>query len=59
VGANTIAAAVRAGCADVDAVGRKLKAGTNCGSCRPEIGKLIAASQSSAGAVAARTLKAS
>jgi assimilatory nitrate reductase catalytic subunit len=43
VGANTIRAAVRGGCATVDAVGQQLKAGTNCGSCRPEIRKLIAA----------------
>ncbi len=32
-----IEAAVRDGAADVDAVGAALKAGTNCGSCRPEI----------------------
>ena len=44
VGANVIRGAIHAGCATVDAVGRKLKAGTNCGSCRPEIAKLIAAS---------------
>jgi assimilatory nitrate reductase catalytic subunit len=43
VGANTIAEAVRGGCDSIDAVGRKLRAGTNCGSCRPEIGKLVAA----------------
>jgi assimilatory nitrate reductase catalytic subunit len=43
VGANTIGAAIKSGCASVAAVGEKLKAGTNCGSCRPEIAKLIAA----------------
>jgi assimilatory nitrate reductase catalytic subunit len=43
VGANTIRAAVRGGCASVEAVGQQLKAGTNCGSCRPEIRKLIVA----------------
>jgi len=41
VGANAIDEAVREGCADVSAVGRRLKAGTNCGSCRPEIQRLI------------------
>ncbi|WP_275429676.1 (2Fe-2S)-binding protein [Serratia marcescens] len=34
-------AAIAGGACDVDAVGRALKAGTNCGSCRPEIKKLI------------------
>jgi assimilatory nitrate reductase catalytic subunit len=43
VGTHTIAAAIRGGCDSVEAVGRKLRAGTNCGSCRPEIGKLVAA----------------
>jgi assimilatory nitrate reductase catalytic subunit len=43
VGANTIRGAIAAGCHSVDAVGAKLKAGTNCGSCRPEITRLIAA----------------
>ncbi|MEO6079024.1 MAG: molybdopterin-dependent oxidoreductase [Steroidobacteraceae bacterium] len=45
VGANTIRLAIAAGCATVDAVGKKLKAGTNCGSCRPEITKLVAATR--------------
>jgi assimilatory nitrate reductase catalytic subunit len=42
VGANTIRLAIAGGCATVDAVGGKLRAGTNCGSCRPEIARLIA-----------------
>jgi len=42
VGANTIRAAIQGGCSSVAAVGQCLKAGTNCGSCRPEIGRLIA-----------------
>jgi assimilatory nitrate reductase catalytic subunit len=46
VGANIIRGAIAAGCATADAVGSKLKAGTNCGSCRPEIAKIIAASRS-------------
>lgn len=42
VGVNQIADAVRSGgCASVDAVGAALGAGTNCGSCRAEIQKLI------------------
>jgi assimilatory nitrate reductase catalytic subunit len=38
---STIAAAIEAGCDDVSAVGCKTKAGTNCGSCRPEINALL------------------
>ncbi len=44
VGANTIRAVIADGCASLDAVGSRLKAGSNCGSCRPEIAKLLAAS---------------
>jgi assimilatory nitrate reductase catalytic subunit len=43
VGINTIRDAISAGCHSVDAVGARVKAGTNCGSCRPEIAKLVAA----------------
>jgi assimilatory nitrate reductase catalytic subunit len=38
---DTIAAAIAGGCGTVEAVGDQLKAGTNCGSCRPEIKALI------------------
>ena len=42
VGFNQIAAAVTEGrCMSVAAVGEALKAGTNCGSCRPEIGRIV------------------
>ena len=42
VGINTIAAAVtRHGCTTVEAVGAFTTAGTNCGSCRAEIGEII------------------
>ncbi|UVF21741.1 molybdopterin-dependent oxidoreductase [Microvirga terrae] len=41
VGANQIAAAVENGAASVEAVGEALRAGTNCGSCRVEIRRLI------------------
>jgi assimilatory nitrate reductase catalytic subunit len=43
VGSKTIAAAAQAGADTVDAVGAATGAGTNCGSCRPEIARLIAA----------------
>jgi assimilatory nitrate reductase catalytic subunit len=43
VGARTIAAAAQAGADTVDAIGAATGAGTNCGSCRPEIARLIAA----------------
>jgi len=46
VGVNQIAAAVvQGGCGTVEAVGVALQAGTNCGSCRSEIRKLIDASR--------------
>jgi assimilatory nitrate reductase catalytic subunit len=38
---ETIAASVRDGARNVEAVGAALKAGTNCGSCRPEINRVI------------------
>ena len=41
VGANEIARAAEAGAHDVDAIGDVLKAGTNCGSCRSEIGQIV------------------
>jgi assimilatory nitrate reductase catalytic subunit len=42
VGVNEIVEAItRGGCLSVEAVGAKLKAGSNCGSCRSEIGRLV------------------
>ena len=41
VGANQIAVAVEAGATTVEAVGAALRAGTNCGSCRVEIRRII------------------
>ncbi|MFB2564905.1 molybdopterin-dependent oxidoreductase [Rhizobium sp. IMFF44] len=41
VGINQIVAAIRGGCHSVEAVGRELNAGTNCGSCRAEIRTII------------------
>jgi assimilatory nitrate reductase catalytic subunit len=42
VGTNEIAAAIAGGCLSADEVGKELKAGTNCGSCRSDIKRLIA-----------------
>jgi assimilatory nitrate reductase catalytic subunit len=41
VGAKAIAAAIASGAVSVDAVSAATGAGSNCGSCRPEIGRLI------------------
>jgi assimilatory nitrate reductase catalytic subunit len=41
IGAGQIAAAVAGGCRTVAAVGEALQAGTNCGSCRSEIARII------------------
>lgn len=41
VGSNEIASAIREGCCTVSDIGKKLNAGTNCGSCRAEISGLI------------------
>ncbi|SCB09690.1 nitrate reductase [Rhizobium multihospitium] len=41
VGVNQIVAAIRGGCHSVEAVGKELNAGTNCGSCRAEIRTII------------------
>ena len=45
VGINQIRAAVVGGCGSVDAVGRTVRAGTNCGSCRAEIKGVIDATR--------------
>jgi assimilatory nitrate reductase catalytic subunit len=42
VGINTIVASIERGCSSVDAVGLETTAGTNCGSCRAELGALLA-----------------
>jgi assimilatory nitrate reductase catalytic subunit len=43
IGTRAIDEAIAAGARDADAVGRATGAGTNCGSCRPEIARRIAA----------------
>jgi assimilatory nitrate reductase catalytic subunit len=42
VGLNDVRDAVAAGATDVVAVGERLKAGTNCGSCLPELKRIVA-----------------
>src|SRR5207244_12177016 len=42
VGRTTILATIEAGARSADAIGGQLKAGTNCGSCIPELKRLIA-----------------
>lgn len=45
VGANEIAEAVKAGNITVQAIGKCLNAGTNCGSCKSEINQIISENQ--------------
>ncbi len=45
VGAGAIRAAIMAGCDSVEAVGKATTAGTNCGSCRPEIGAILSSTR--------------
>ena len=42
VGRHAIDSAIAQGCHDVRLIGQRLKAGTNCGSCLPELGRMIA-----------------
>jgi assimilatory nitrate reductase catalytic subunit len=51
VGRNEILEAIAGGCANVVEVGAAVKAGTNCGSCRAEISKLVSTAPRSAVAV--------
>ncbi len=46
VGRNAIETAIAAGCHDLASLGRRLRAGTNCGSCVPELRGLIAHAKS-------------
>ena len=50
VGANAIRAAIDSGCRDVASIGEATMAGTGCGSCRPEIGRILKSAISSADA---------
>jgi assimilatory nitrate reductase catalytic subunit len=42
VGAKRIEAAIQSGCNSVEAIGARLQAGTNCGSCVPELKRKLA-----------------
>ena len=44
VGVNQIIAAIAGGCTSVETIGQATQAGTNCGSCRAEIRKIMDAS---------------
>ena len=44
-GGDTLAA-IADGCHDLSSIGHRLKAGTNCGSCVPELRRLIANAES-------------
>ncbi len=46
VGQFEISEAIAGGCDTVEALGDKLRCGTNCGSCIPELKQLIAAQES-------------
>jgi assimilatory nitrate reductase catalytic subunit len=50
VGADTICNAVRAGATTVSEIGRTLAAGTSCGSCQPELKRLITRTRAPAAA---------
>ena len=58
VGRKQIEAAIRDGADSVEAIGRSLKAGTNCGSCKPELGKLLLAANAALPAREANSLAA-
>ena len=45
VGVNQLAGAVANGCRSLEEIGAQLNAGTNCGSCRPEIRSIIDAAR--------------
>ena len=45
IGRNQIDAAIKAGCTTVQALGERIKAGTNCGSCKPELAKMLGQGQ--------------
>ena len=49
VGRDAILAAIADGCDSVEALGARLKAGTNCGSCIPELRGLLAQASPAAG----------
>ena len=54
VGRRQIEAAVAGGAASVEAIGARLKAGGNCGSCKPELARFIDAHRKQQPAIAGR-----
>ncbi|MDQ0457872.1 nitrate reductase [Rhizobium paknamense] len=56
VGVNQITDCLRKGCTTVEDVGRQLSAGTNCGSCRTEIRRLIDKTYASSSETASTSL---
>lgn len=46
VSATTISADIEKGCTSSDAIGKSCQAGTNCGSCLPEINRMLRAAKS-------------
>jgi assimilatory nitrate reductase catalytic subunit len=55
VGMATIRAAIHAGAASAEAIGEALRAGTNCGSCLPELKQLLADARLATASAAAAT----
>ena len=53
VSTTTISAAIGEGCISADAIGRACQAGTNCGSCLPEINRMLRAVQTAKNAAPA------
>jgi assimilatory nitrate reductase catalytic subunit len=53
VGRDTIARAIQGGCCDVAQISRQLRAGTNCGSCIPELRRIVGEELPDGGATAA------
>lgn len=51
VGEKTLSRSIKRGCASVQALGAETKAGTNCGSCIPELRNLIAQTRDVANAI--------
>jgi assimilatory nitrate reductase catalytic subunit len=51
VGRRTIERAIEGGAADVDAIGAATGAGVTCGSCRPELGRMLSAAAIKAPAI--------
>ncbi|MDE3177254.1 MAG: molybdopterin-dependent oxidoreductase, partial [Pseudomonadota bacterium] len=51
VGRKTIETAIAGGANNVEAIGARVRAGTNCGSCKPELGQILASARPAAFAI--------